>query len=561
MSAGTPAISMRLSPHLERSTAAGMVHVAAASVSLGMVAYLLRVPFAGHVLFNWDSLQFALGMRHFDLAAHRPHPPGYIGYIALGRLFMALGSPDVNGPLVMFSGLAEAATVAGVFLFARQRSGNFAGLAASLLLLTSPLYWLYGETALTYAIEPGLALAGLWAVWRSGSSWRRLAVAAVVIGASGALRPSSEFFLLPLLGWGVLRAWRISPNRRWSRPGLVALAAGATTACWLLPLLALSGGLTSYLRASAQLGARVSANSAIWRAGPGGLAMNSGAVGRGFLMSLGLAVPLLASAAILAVIGDRRAARVSHRVRAMLRRPIFQASVVMTLPALLTYELVHIGQVAYVLFAVPPLLLVAGPALEYVATRLGGGRRVAGALLAACVVFNVAFFATPFGNLRSLVSTRDRQVAAEIQLVRNQLPGRVALLTDPEGPSSYRTAMYYLAEVPAIAVGRDDHGRAGEFFADFGPGPGYSLDRFRQVVPLTVPSGVTGLLLDAAILRSIGDPGRLGEVDGPARAWTVPLLAADPPVAFGSWLYLRASDCPCEGAGNRPPARRGRLAA
>src|SRR5215510_3990255 len=33
-----------------------------------------------------DSINFALGLRHFDVANHQPHPPGYPVYIALGRI-------------------------------------------------------------------------------------------------------------------------------------------------------------------------------------------------------------------------------------------------------------------------------------------------------------------------------------------------------------------------------------------------------------------------------------------------------------------------------------------
>ena len=125
-------------------------------------AVLTRLPLAGKYLFDWDSVQFALGMSRFDLAAHRPHPPGYLGYIVLGKAVAALFDLDANRALALLSIGAEALTVAGIFLLARRLFGGFAGMAAALLLLTSPLYWLYGETALTYGLEPGLALLGFW---------------------------------------------------------------------------------------------------------------------------------------------------------------------------------------------------------------------------------------------------------------------------------------------------------------------------------------------------------------------------------------------------------------
>ena len=32
-----------------------------------------------------DSINFALGLRHYDVAAHQPHPPGYPLFIVLAR--------------------------------------------------------------------------------------------------------------------------------------------------------------------------------------------------------------------------------------------------------------------------------------------------------------------------------------------------------------------------------------------------------------------------------------------------------------------------------------------
>src|ERR1041385_8119738 len=50
------------------------------------VAYLLaHLPLLAPSLEDIDSINFALGLHHFDPALHQPHPPGYPVYIALGR--------------------------------------------------------------------------------------------------------------------------------------------------------------------------------------------------------------------------------------------------------------------------------------------------------------------------------------------------------------------------------------------------------------------------------------------------------------------------------------------
>src|SRR4030095_13778051 len=53
---------------------------------------------AAHLIFlapsleDIDSINFALGLRHFDVANHQPHPPGYPVYLALGHVSCAISS-------------------------------------------------------------------------------------------------------------------------------------------------------------------------------------------------------------------------------------------------------------------------------------------------------------------------------------------------------------------------------------------------------------------------------------------------------------------------------------
>src|SRR5262245_29539636 len=45
-----------------------------------------HLPFLAPSLEDIDSINFALGLRDFDVARHQPHPPGYPVYTALGRV-------------------------------------------------------------------------------------------------------------------------------------------------------------------------------------------------------------------------------------------------------------------------------------------------------------------------------------------------------------------------------------------------------------------------------------------------------------------------------------------
>ena len=67
------------------------------ALGLAVVTLLSRWPYRARMLYNWDAVQFALALREFDVAKHQPHPPGYLLYVALGRLFNAsLGRSDAR---------------------------------------------------------------------------------------------------------------------------------------------------------------------------------------------------------------------------------------------------------------------------------------------------------------------------------------------------------------------------------------------------------------------------------------------------------------------------------
>jgi hypothetical protein len=524
-----------------------------AAATLGCAVVVTRIPFAGRYLFDWDSLQFALGMQRFDIASHRPHPPGYVGYIVLGKVMAGLFGGDANLGLVALSISAEALSVAAVYLVARRLLGQFAGLAAALLMLTSPLVWLYGETALTYGLEPGLSLIGFWLVYRAvRAGGKGMMAAALMIGLAGAIRPSAEFFLVPLLcagiGMTISRTHRLgplNPRRVIDLAVLPGAALVATTCLWLVPLLYLSGGPAAYLHFSGQLAAHVSGNSAVWRAGLGGLALNGQAVLAGLVLGLGLYLVLAAGVAANTLVPGMPAAG------PRLPRDLVLLGLIWVLPAGATFLLVHIGQLAYVLFLVPALLLAAGPVLERIAQlvtarRRGWPGRARWALLMACAGANIATFALPEGSLLSQVQARDRHVEALVGVVRRYPPAQTVLLADPEGPRSYRTAMYYLPEYQVIALGRDRRGRAGELFSNHPGAPEYDLTRFDQAGPLRLPATGTALVLDEALLAAIGDPDRLRTVtvDDPLarHVFSVKLDSRDPPIARRSWIYLRSSD-------------------
>ena len=64
---------------------------------LALIFALTHLPYLASTLEDIDSVNFALGVRDFDVASHRPHPPGYPVYIALGKVGVA-DRTDIRWP-------------------------------------------------------------------------------------------------------------------------------------------------------------------------------------------------------------------------------------------------------------------------------------------------------------------------------------------------------------------------------------------------------------------------------------------------------------------------------
>jgi 4-amino-4-deoxy-L-arabinose transferase-like glycosyltransferase len=338
-----------------------------------------RWPYRAALLPTWDAVQFALALERYDVVRHQPHPPGYILYVALGRLAeMVMG-----GPVAALGGLAMLASAVAVLLVYQlgwHLYGRKAAVLAALGLAVSPLFWTYSVIGLSYAAEAALATGiavGAWAMRRG--SVRALVCSAVLLGLAGGVRQSMLLILSPLwLGM----AWR-----GFRRPGPVVAGLGVvllTTATWLGPMLWLTG-LGRYVAASLELyDSTVRATTVL---GGGGL-RNVLGLGEAFLLGLGVFLPVL-------VWGLCRA---PERLLRDDDRAVFFA--LWMLPALTVYALVHLGQPGYLLTFLPACYLLVGGWLALLDRGARGDKplrraRVAGAGLALAAAFgaHVAFFA------------------------------------------------------------------------------------------------------------------------------------------------------------------------
>jgi hypothetical protein len=272
---------------------------------LFLVAHL---PFLARTLDDIDSINFALGIRRFDPTLHRPHPPGYPIYIAIGKAGTAVLDvvrPPANRsrpgaavgpqrdvpassrgnevtvlafwsalfgalalwPLMQFFGALEQGSTrresSGAAVRGAGNAEAWRAAAAAGLTLACPVYWFTAVRpmsdlpglAMTLIAQALLATAFARQGLREGGTGMREGPAVsgrlIVLGSFTAavaigFRSQAAWLTLPLLAVVLLdRAGRGAAAALLG--SVMSFAIGA--ALWAVPLVIAAGGWTRYLRA------------------------------------------------------------------------------------------------------------------------------------------------------------------------------------------------------------------------------------------------------------------------------------------------------------------------
>ena len=230
-------------------------------VCLAAIFLALHLPYLPKSLEDLDSINFALGVRQFDVAHHQPHPPGYPVYIALAKIVHA-AVPDEARALGLVSAAAGGLGVLaiGAFFVRLERfSGPMGWVPAAALALTSPLYWFTAVRPLSDM--PGLAAAlGVQALTLGAGSARGLYVASFCAGVATGIRSQVAWLTVPLLiarGLGTRfevssRESPLIPNPQSLIP-ILMFCIGALV--WAVPLVLVTGGAGAYWHALFDQGA------------------------------------------------------------------------------------------------------------------------------------------------------------------------------------------------------------------------------------------------------------------------------------------------------------------
>jgi hypothetical protein len=251
---------------------------------LALAFLLLHLPYLPSSLEDLDSVNFALGIRDYDVAQHQPHPPGYPVFILLAKAVHAV-VPSEATALALVSVIAGALGVLAMALLFRRFEGARAPgvwwVAAIVVTMTAPLYWFTAARPLSDVAGLAAALA-VQALTLGAQSNRALATAAFGAGLAAGLRSQVVWLTVPLLtvkllvlraggasdgpavarqhggerrrGGGLLGGLGLAPAHRATSiqppaTGRAFAAFGAGLALWFVPLVAVSGGPRAYWRA------------------------------------------------------------------------------------------------------------------------------------------------------------------------------------------------------------------------------------------------------------------------------------------------------------------------
>jgi hypothetical protein len=240
-----------------------------------------HLPFLASSLEDVDSVNFALALHDFDVAAHRPHPPGYPVFVAIARLARMLVAAVVPaatpGAWIDARTLALLGAVLGALLafpllqaFRVLERDDRVARAATVLTLSSPLVWFNASRPLSDVaglFATMVVLALLLTAWRRQRSQREtpatggaagldreglvasgrlIVLGALVAGFAIGVRSQTVWLTVPVLVLVVAdRAGR----------GAAGALLGATITfaigvlLWAVPLFWASGGVPAYIRA------------------------------------------------------------------------------------------------------------------------------------------------------------------------------------------------------------------------------------------------------------------------------------------------------------------------
>ena len=224
---------------------------------LFLAVLLTRIPFMSHSLYTLDSFNYALAFQNFNIYLSQPQPPGYIFFVALGKIINIFFN-NPNTSMIFISILFSILTVFLVYFLAKQMFSREIAVVASVLLIFNPIFWFYGEIAMIYTSEALFAtLIAYFSYQVLRGDNRIIYISAIILGLSGGFRQDLIIFMFPL--WLFCLIYQDFDFKKVLEAFIVLIA---SVMLWFIPTILLSGGLMKYLLVTnSQLGGSMQSTS------------------------------------------------------------------------------------------------------------------------------------------------------------------------------------------------------------------------------------------------------------------------------------------------------------
>ncbi|OGW41053.1 MAG: hypothetical protein A2Y97_13250 [Nitrospirae bacterium RBG_13_39_12] len=412
------------------------------SLLLLLLTVLTRVPFMSKFLYHWDSVQFALALKKYDVTVHQPHPPGFFLYVMFGRL-INLFIKDPNTTFIFINILFSGLAVVTIYFLGKEIFDKKIGLLSAAIALTSPNMWFHGEVAYTYIADAFfsaiIALLG-WRILRGEHRYIWLSV--VALGIAGGIRQYTAIFLFPLWLYSVKGV----PVRK------VIFSFGLffmVCILWFVPMIWMTGGWHAYQEAYRELllftvgHASVLDKATLFR-------IFSSAVPRFTIYGVGAGVFILGLTAY---------SLIRHKKFHLLDRNkvIFFLAWMMPSVLFFIYIGLHPSIPGYVLIFLPALFILTAVSIDYMNSNL----RVSGfikrdflkSIAATIIIINICLFLFPnFPVSYREVASHDQKVSAMLEGIKTFNPKNTAIFVEPYIFYGFRHIIYYLPEYKVYLV-------------------------------------------------------------------------------------------------------------
>jgi len=362
------------------------------------------------VVFEWDSANYILGTREFDVFNHQPHPPGNPLFV----LLLWLTGPSGAGPLqfLLVNALLGGGVLALLGWIARPLIGPVGAILVAVAFAFCPPFWFQGAVTTAYIAECfTMTVAGAVALGLARGSLS-LPMGAFFAALALGLRPSAVPAIAPVLAYGI---WVSRPQLR---PLVVSgVVFVGTCLAWTIPIFVSAGGIAPYREASAalwdwqvELGSIVGDGRIVWK--------NTMTLTRYLVDGLNILWLAVVANTVLVVV----------RWRLPARSLLFMS--LWVVPGSLVYALHHLAKSAYVLTLMPAcflgLALLASAAIQ---DLRGWRRRIVVGANGALLLFFVALNGLAFQVAipASLLTYRDAPMALPEPMIMTGDYGRLAL--------------------------------------------------------------------------------------------------------------------------------------